>query len=69
VYDLLSFVLTHCTLMYFIISFAMLSWEASIRVFRSQYFIGHILAVVLYIVLSLGIIRPPKRTASEKKTQ
>mmetsp|Transcript_36678 Transcript_36678/g.146684 ORF Transcript_36678/g.146684 Transcript_36678/m.146684 type:complete len:174 (-) Transcript_36678:4881-5402(-) len=41
VYDLLSFVLTHCTLMYFIISFAMLSWEASIRVFRSQYFIGN----------------------------
>lgn len=82
-------------MMYFIASFVMLSWEASMRVFRSQYFIGnvpfsihyrechwltgffdaamivfigHILAVILYIVLSLGIIRPPKRLPWSKST-
>mmetsp|Transcript_42040 Transcript_42040/g.164673 ORF Transcript_42040/g.164673 Transcript_42040/m.164673 type:complete len:254 (-) Transcript_42040:1207-1968(-) len=67
-YDFFSIVLTHCTMMYFIASFVMLSWEASMRVFRSQYFIGHILAVILYIVLSLGIIRAPKRLPWSKST-
>lgn len=100
-YDVLSVIVTSCTMEYLISSFILLSWHDAIAVFKSQYFIGmpppsslvhspkkgsllhitltkknvfptsktgHIIAVTLYAIFSMGLIRPPKRKL-EAKTQ
>jgi len=64
-YDVASLIATNVTVNYFIISFVVLSFSASIAAFRSFYFVGQIIVVGLYLVFASGLIRPPKQVKKE----
>ncbi|KAA8496470.1 Lysophospholipid acyltransferase [Porphyridium purpureum] len=69
VYDLFGAITTSLTVNYFILSFVALAWDYSIQAFDSLYWYGHILLAVLFVVFGLGLVRPPKKTPVEKKSQ
>ncbi|KAG1704359.1 hypothetical protein DVH05_006367 [Phytophthora capsici] len=48
---------------YFVMPFQAMSWENSLASLKNTYFVGHIAAVVLYIVFScIPAPKPKKKT-------
>ncbi|TDH67510.1 hypothetical protein CCR75_002307 [Bremia lactucae] len=52
IYDLLGFLVTLVAMHYFVMPFQAMSWENSLASLKNVYFVGHIAAVVLYLVFS-----------------
>ncbi|CAH0516904.1 unnamed protein product [Peronospora belbahrii] len=61
VYDFLSYLLTLFAMHYFVMPFQAMSWENSLTSLKNTYFVGHIAAVVLYVVLSVIPTPKPKK--------
>uniref|UniRef100_A0AAV1TL02 Lysophospholipid acyltransferase n=1 Tax=Peronospora matthiolae TaxID=2874970 RepID=A0AAV1TL02_9STRA len=60
VYDVLSYLLTLFAMHYFVMPFQAMSWEHSLASLKNTYFVGHVAAVVLYILFSIVPAPKPK---------
>jgi len=60
IYDVLGWVVTIGTRDYFILSFVLLEFSASIRLYRAMYFFVHVLSGVAAVVFFSGFVKPPK---------
>ncbi|CAH0488773.1 unnamed protein product [Peronospora farinosa] len=60
IYDILSYLMTLFGMHYFVMPFQAMSWENSLVSLKNTYFVGHVAAIVLYVVFSALPTPKPK---------
>jgi len=69
IYDFFCWFFTIQIVNYFILSFLVLSLRAALRVYRSLYFGGHIIAGILLVIFGLDLFPQRRLSSASKKAE